>query len=356
MADSRTIQFDSSIIQAGNTNVAEAIETEDTILFNETYVVVGEKLAANSIHATYDLTIIGDLEANTIEVNGELVVNGNIKASKLRSRRLMCTGKVTVDDLICDEDAYSKSVSANIVQTQGSLFVLDSLVVDEKCEVERNVVTGEGLSGSGILSADSVISGEYFDFDGEINANIFEIETMFKREITDKKVIVEEENFFDKFDGILTTFFDKIVVKGEEEILDELAEIAEIQRVSFSEMYYLFSELVRISKLEGIMNLKDYLIVKYAYSMFPIKLVEYKAIDRAFSMINENDPNELDYTANNIAEFAFSLKILVSICSDEYESYADRIFQFIGLRYNFVNKQFEGREAWDQKKILQEKY
>ena len=109
MSEKKVIQFDSTLLQAGNTNVAEAVETDDDLYFNETYVVIGARLSGNMIHATYDLTVIGDVEADTIEINGELTVNGNIKADKLRCRRLVCTGKVCVKELLCDEDSFSNT-------------------------------------------------------------------------------------------------------------------------------------------------------------------------------------------------------------------------------------------------------
>ena len=61
------IQYETSEILVGNTNIAEAIETDDTLLFSETYVVVGKKLKAQKIHANYDLIMIGDIEASELE-------------------------------------------------------------------------------------------------------------------------------------------------------------------------------------------------------------------------------------------------------------------------------------------------
>ena len=344
MSEKKVIQFDSTLLQAGNTNVAEAVETDDDLYFNETYVVIGARLSGNMIHATYDLTVIGDVEADTIEINGELTVNGNIKADKLRCRRLVCTGKVCVKELLCDEDSFSKSISTNILQTQGSFIVLDSLVVDEKCQAERNIITGEGLSGSGALVAENVIAGEYFDFDGGVSANIFEVETLFKQEKSYTELSVEDMDCLNRMDNALEKYFDELVSETNDELLDTLAESAEIQRVSFSEMYYLFCELTRISQMDVITNLRDYLVVQYAYSTFPIKLIEHKDISKAFTMVSDEvDIDSFMYSAESLMEFAYSLKILVSICTEDFDLIADKIFEFIGLRYSFVTKRFEGR-------------
>lgn len=352
MGEKKIIQFDSAVLQAGNVNVAEAIESENDIYFNETYVVVGDKLSGSSIHATYDLTIIGDVEAGSIEVNGELVINGNVKADKLSCRRLVCTGKVSANDILIDEDSYSKSISAGKIQSHGSLIVLDSLIADEKCEIERSLISGEGLSGSGVLSAENVVAVEYFDYDGEINSNVYEIATLFKHEKVDNdsnSSLKEKKGDIDiveNFDEILSEFFDGLVINTEDDILDVLAEVAEMQRVSFSEMYYLFSEIVRISYLEEITNLKDYLIVQYAYAMFPIKLLEYESISHVFTkLLNGLSLDDLDYSADSITEFSYSLRVMTSGCLADMDLIADKVFAFIGLKYSFVNKQFEGRKA-----------
>ena len=47
------IQFNSGDHVLGNKNVTEAIITDGDIVFNESYVVIGESLEAKNIHATY---------------------------------------------------------------------------------------------------------------------------------------------------------------------------------------------------------------------------------------------------------------------------------------------------------------
>ena len=66
------IQFNSGDHVLGNKNVTEAVITDGDIVFNESYVVIGESLEAKNIHATYDLDVVANIAAVTIIVNGNL--------------------------------------------------------------------------------------------------------------------------------------------------------------------------------------------------------------------------------------------------------------------------------------------
>ena len=77
------IQFNSGDHVLGNKNVTEAVITDGDIVFNESYVVIGESLEAKNIHATYDLDVVANIVAVTISVNGNLFVKGDIEAEDL---------------------------------------------------------------------------------------------------------------------------------------------------------------------------------------------------------------------------------------------------------------------------------
>lgn len=346
MAVPKTIQFDTSDSVLGGENIAQAIETDKEVCFNESYTVIGKKMEAPKIYATYDLSVIGDLYADNVEINGDLLVNGNIKANFLRCRRLVCTGKVNVNSLLCAENIMAKSVTVDDIQTQGSAIVLDSFDVSDTCEVERNIIAGEGISGSGQMTIENAIAGDYFDFDGAISGHYYEISTMLSDE--HKKASEEENNggvlfetFADELNDFLKRFVDGVIEMEEDDIIAQLRECAECQRISFDEIEYLFDEIARISYYNEITNLRDYLLVRYAELRFPQQFKEYETISHVFTTLLENtDVRELEYSANNLLELTMSLRIITAIYESALDEYADKIFSFIGLKYSFVNKQF----------------
>ena len=71
-------QYDTSDTVLGGKNILEAFETDDVVLFNESYTIIGEETSAKKISATYDLTIIGNITVDEIKVNGDLTVIGDI--------------------------------------------------------------------------------------------------------------------------------------------------------------------------------------------------------------------------------------------------------------------------------------
>ena len=93
----KLLQFNSGDHVLGGKNITEAISSEGDIVFNESYIVIGDLLEAVHIHATYDLRVLGDIKAEQITVNGSLFVDGDIESDSLLCRgEFICTGVVRV--------------------------------------------------------------------------------------------------------------------------------------------------------------------------------------------------------------------------------------------------------------------
>ncbi len=342
--NSADIQFDGAELVLGGVNTAETVQTDGDIYFNESYVLVGELLQAKKIHATYDLTIIGDVAADVIEANGNVFVSGNIKANSIRCSQLHCDGKVNVGSIKCDEEVIAKNISTEKLQTQGTVFVSDTLNIDGLCEAERNIVAIEGISGQGKLEAENAIAGEYFDFDGDIETKVYEIATMGDHDSSTavNTIIQDTRTYSEKLEYLLKHFVQDIIEQEEDQIIEEIEKCAEKQKVSFDELLYLFNEIDRISYLNELDNYRDYLLVKYADEVFPSEFKEYETISHVFTQLMKNtDPEELEYSANSLTELMMSLKIITTLYGEVDNENVDKVFEFIGLKYSFVNKLFE---------------
>lgn len=77
------IQYDGEANGIAGKNVIEAFEGNDSIIFNETYIIIGEHTEALKIHAMYDLTIMGDVTVQECVVNGSLTVIGTARIANL---------------------------------------------------------------------------------------------------------------------------------------------------------------------------------------------------------------------------------------------------------------------------------
>ena len=137
----KLIQFNSGDYVLGNKNVAEAVVTDGDIVFNESYVVIGESLEARDIHATYDLDVLTDIVAETISVNGNLFVKGDIEADEIICRgSFYCTGEVRVNKCNLGSHAMIGSVIGKEVYTTGDLFIKTTIDTDSSLEVDGLVV------------------------------------------------------------------------------------------------------------------------------------------------------------------------------------------------------------------------
>ena len=348
-----TIQYDSSKNKFGEQNVTEAVETQGDIYFNESYIVIGECLKAKDIYATYNLTIVGNVNAEKISVNGDLVVDGDIKAEEIRCLKgIVCTGKILADRIICDEDLVGSSIDVLNLETQGNALVTNSIDIEEGCTVKRNIIAGVGISGSGSMNIESAIANDYFDFDGDIQGNVYEIATMFERSYEHKDSSKSDDDnedngrqslsYKEQLESLLKDF-EAVYSEDEETIVEELNNCASIQKVSFSQISYLFNEIIRISYLDKIENLRDYLYVVYAENIFNEALLNYETIDHVFKLYKKSAKvDELPYSADNLVEFVMSLDIVSKYFKDDLDSMADKIFSYVGIKYTVVNRSFEG--------------
>ena len=350
-----TIQYDSSKNKLGEQNVTEAIETHRDIFFNESYIVIGKCLKAKDIYATYNLTVVGNIVAEKISVNGDLVVDGDVKAEEIRCLKgIVCTGKILADRIICDDDLVGNSIDVLNLETHGSALVTNSIDIEQGCNVKRNIIAGVGISGSGIMTADSAIANDYFDFDGDIQGNVYEIATMFKHSYEHKESAPADDNdenggrqslsYKEQLESLLKDF-QVVYEQDEETILKELNDCAKIQEVSFSQLSYLFNEIIRISYLDRIENLRDYLYVVYAENIFNEALLNYETVEHVFNLYMKSiHVDELPYMADNLVEFVMSLYIVSKYFKDDLDNMADKIFSYVGIKYAVVSRRFEGTD------------
>lgn len=119
---SDVIQYDTSEQIVGGVNIAEAIQTDKRLVFNESYTITGIKAAAPSVYACYDLTVTGDLDAEEIEVRGNLYVMGNIKAKKLSClKSIVCSGDIDAE-MIYGSEIVANDIVCSVISCTGNIL------------------------------------------------------------------------------------------------------------------------------------------------------------------------------------------------------------------------------------------
>lgn len=332
------IQYNSGDHIIGNKNVAEAVTIDGDIVFNESYVVIGESLKARNIHATYDLDVMSDIVAETISINGNLFVKGDIEADELICRgAFYCTGEIRVNKCNLGSRAMIGSVIGKELYAGGDLFIETTIDTDSSLEAEGLVVAGEGIMGDGLFKAKAAIANEYFEFSGKSKSKVFEISEM---EFTEA-FILDLEGAIKVFNNVFENSIREWTQFEEEEF------IAEIRKASNSMCNLhiidrVIDTVISVSYERQIDNFMDYLFILCAKNTFPEGLIQYETLQLVVEdMLNEATYrlDRMEYKAKNIEELAISLFALNKYCEQlpiSLEEGADKIFSSIGIRYSTV--------------------
>lgn len=342
------LQYNESKWKISDMNILESITTNKDVYFNESYLLIGDALEAKNIYACYNLTVIGDIFADELTVNGELYVTGKINVNKLRClKHITCDSWIKADIIDVDNDIIAKSIVCNKINSSGDVIVSTTFDVSDECNIKKSLIACEGITGVGNYNVKNTIAIDYFEFNGNTKGNIFEASTNFMN--SGKSNDIENKSLDEQNKLYTTIFYNMIsdICKNEEEqILIDIDKFSSLNEMTFYELKRLLEEIIRISYQNKIENYRDYLIVIYASYKFPESLKRYETIEHVFNeFISEAKNSDLDYSAKNFEEFVLSLRIIDECCGLEEidKNYAaDKVFSFIGIRFNTVKKQFKG--------------
>ena len=171
------VQFDGEIDKIAGKNVIEAFMGEDSVIFNETYIVLGEHTKALKIHAMYDLTIIGNITVQECVVNGSLIVIGEAHVSNLTCYNdLICKGNLYADKIYVGGDMNVESIVCDEMICDGNVVLKTTANINKCAQINKTIIACEGIMGAGTFSAVNAIANEYFEFDGKYEGKILELE------------------------------------------------------------------------------------------------------------------------------------------------------------------------------------
>lgn len=340
------IQYDTSNLQIGEKNVLEAYASNKSLIFNESYTILGNEMKAANIYACYNLTVIGDLEVEKIEVKGTLTVIGNISATEVNCQNdLFCSGKVKVEGLEVGTDMIADSVNCKRFYCGGNAIIKTTIDIEDT-KIEKVIVAGEGIIGGGDFSAQNAIAIEFFEYDGDIEGKVLEVnnEVSFRQECISEKSLenLSFEELIIKIKEMLTKEMVSSGDDSEECLLEFTKKLSEIDVMNVSDWFNVFSYVIDISYLEHIDNFRDYLFLVYAEQILPKEMIGYETVEHIFKQPFQevsDMAHELEFTAKNVDEIMLALKIVTSYDSHlsiSKEEALDKIFQSIGIKYDTV--------------------
>ncbi len=344
------IQYDGEASCIAGKNVIEAFEGNDSIIFNETYMIVGEHTKALKIHAMYDLTIIGDVTAQECVVNGSLTIIGDAHIANLTCyNTFICKGNLHADKIYVGRNIIVGSIDCDDIICDGNVVLQTTANINQNAKIGKTMVACEGIMGAGTFSAINAIANEYFEFDGEYEGKILELETdaTISNTVPVKAAPCETiEDIINLANKKLEEEYDKCPDLDEEEIIKHLKKLGAIQsrELKFLPIVEpLFTKLTEISYQDRIETIDEYLTVLMAQKLLPTEVYKYESVDhvgKLFLPKAQSEIDELGFEPCTIEQFSRVLSMAVKfeeVLSADWEILMDKVFESIGLKYSTVS-------------------
>lgn len=344
------IQYDGEASGIAGKNVIEAIEGNDSIIFNETYIIIGEHTEALKIHAMYDLTIMGDVTVQECVVNGSLTVIGTARIANLTCYNgFICKGDLYSDKIYVGGDMIVDSIVCDELICDGNVAIQTTANINQNAQIGKTMVACEGIMGAGKFSATNAIANEYFEFDGDYEGKILELETdnTISNSVPMKVAPVETiEEIIDLANQKLVEEYRKCPSLDEEAIIEHLRNLGAIENKELRNLPIiepLFSKLSALSYQDKIETIEDYLTVLVAQKVLPTEVFSYESIDhigKQFLPKAQREMEELSFEPTSIGQFANVLSMAVQFEADlspDWEVLMDKIFESVGLKYSTVS-------------------
>lgn len=344
------VQFDGEADSVAGKNVIEAFEGNDSIIFNETYMIIGEHTRALKIHAMYDLTIMGDVTVQECVVNGSLTIIGDAHITDLTCyNTLICKGNLRSDKMYVGRNIIVGSIDCNEIICDGNVVLQTTANINKNAKIGKTMVACEGIMGAGTFSAINAIANEYFEFDGQYEGKILELET--DATISDtapaKSTPCETvEEIIDLANGKLAEEYAQCSDLDEEGVINHLKKLGAIQSQGLKVLPIvepLFTKLTEISYQDRIETVDEYLTVLMAQRVLPIEVFSYESVDhigKLFLPKAQKEIEELGFEPCSIEQFSRALSMAVKFEEDlstDWEILMDKIFESIGLKYSTVS-------------------
>lgn len=352
------VQFDGEAASIAGKNVIEAFEGNNSIIFNETYMIIGEHTKALKIHAIYDLTIMGDVTVQECVVNGSLTIIGDAHISNLTCyNTFICKGNLHSDKIYVGRNMNVGSIDCDEIICDGNVVLQTTANINQSAKIGKTMVACEGIMGAGTFYAVNAIANEYFEFDGEYEGKILELETDSTiSDTTSVKTAPCEtvEEIIELANQKMAEEYEKCPELDEEEIIDHLKKLSVIQNTGLKVLPIvepLFTKLTEISYQDRIETVDEYLIVLMAQRMLPSEVYNYESvdhIDKLYLPKARNEIEDLSFEPCTIEQFSRVLSMAVKFeeeLSADWETLMDKIFESIGLKYSTVSSMISRNQS-----------
>ena len=159
------------VVVSGKKLIVPATIKESELVFKASFYIVGDVYCDGKIIALFDLTVLGNIYAEELDVKGSLVCTGkcNVKTMISVQNGIWVEDLVT-DHLICHDNCMAQGLNATDVRVDGNIIIGKAFGIEGSAQCDQKIICGETVYGAGRVAADMVILGEPIDLDGGSDA------------------------------------------------------------------------------------------------------------------------------------------------------------------------------------------
>ena len=287
----------------------------------------------------YDLTIMGDVTVQECVVNGSLTVLGNARITNLTCQNeLICKGDLYSEKIYVGGNMIVDSVACDELICDGNAAIQTTVNINQVAQIAKTIVACEGIMGAGKFTAQNAVANEYFEFDGNYEGKILELETdsTISNTVPQKAVSSETiEEIIGLANQKLTEEYSKCTSLDEERLIDHLRSLGGIENKELKVLPIiepLFSKLADLSYQSRIETIEEYLTVLVAKKLLPDEVFSYESIDhigKQYLPKARSEVTDLVFEPTSVAQFARVLSMAVKLeddLSDGWEAMVDKEF------------------------------
>ncbi len=159
----------SGIIKAGdrdNCFIISNVKSRTEAIFKASYIVASSVSVSGKITALFDLIILGNVEADDIEVKGKFICLGDCSVeNSIIVQDKMFVKQVKAKNIEVHDQITAQEIDVDVIKADGNIIVGQTLATEELAFSEQNILCGETAYGAGQISAHSIITVEELDMD-----------------------------------------------------------------------------------------------------------------------------------------------------------------------------------------------
>ena len=164
----------SGIIKAGdrdNCFIISNVKSRTEAVFKASYIVASSMRISGKITALFDLIVLGDVEADDIEVKGKFICMGDCTVeNSIIVQDKMFAKQVKAKNIEVHDQITAQEIDVDVIKADGNIIVGQTLATEELAFSEQNILCGETAYGAGQISANSIITVEELDMDDGVDA------------------------------------------------------------------------------------------------------------------------------------------------------------------------------------------